>query len=170
MSYSYTESATVSFTLTHAKHLASKVATDLKRIQRFYGSPSDEWIAAYEAEIIQYLKAGYLREVTYGFRREGQWIEPTLRYSAQELGEGALDDDPGRVRPNANVSGAAFHSYLTQNAAWSGLSSEQQATFKGTLPFQRSGAPEPTVNGYLQSDRTYSAGGRSLTRSSVRSS
>jgi hypothetical protein len=170
MSYSYTESATVSFTLTHARHLASKVATDLKRIQRFYGSPSDEWIAAFEAEIIQYLKAGYLREVTYGFRRGGQWIEPTLRYSAQELGEGTLDDDPGRVRPNANVSGAAFHSYLTQNAAWNGLSSEQQATFKGTLPFQRGGAPEPTVNGYLQSDRTYSAGGRSLTRSSVRSS
>ena len=39
-SYSYTESTT--FTVTHARHMAAKVATDLKRMQRFYGKPSDE--------------------------------------------------------------------------------------------------------------------------------
>ena len=32
--------------------LASKVATDLKRMQRFYGSPSDADIASYEVEVI----------------------------------------------------------------------------------------------------------------------
>jgi hypothetical protein len=169
MSSSYTESGSVSFTLTHAKHLAAKVATDLKRIQRFYGSPSDEWIAAYEAEITQFLKGGFLKIVTYGFQRNGQWIEPTLQYSAKELGTGAADDDPGRIRPNANIAGAGFTSYLTYSASWYALTGEQKATFRSGLPFQRSGAAEPTINGSLQSDRIYSAGGRSLSRSSVRS-
>ena len=169
MSYSYTESASVSFTVTHAKHLAAKVATDLKRIQRFYDTPSNEWVAAFEAEITHFLKAGYLGEVTYGFQRDDQWIEPTLRYTAQELGDATVDDDPGRIRPNANITGASFYSYLTYSASWYALTAEQQATFKNGLPFQRGGAGEPAINGYLQSDRTYSAGGRSLSRSSVRS-
>ena len=48
MSYSYTTTATNTFTVTHARHMAAKVATDLKRMQRFYGSPSDGRINEYE--------------------------------------------------------------------------------------------------------------------------
>jgi hypothetical protein len=48
-SFSYTESST--FTVTHARHMAAKVATDLKRMQRLYGIPSDESIASFEAEV-----------------------------------------------------------------------------------------------------------------------
>ncbi len=44
MSYSYTTVETKTFTLTHAKHLAAKVAADLKRLQRLYGNISDERI------------------------------------------------------------------------------------------------------------------------------
>lgn len=66
-SYSYTESRT--FTVTHARHMAAKVATDLKRMQRFYGKPSDENIADYESEATEMLRAGYLDTVTYGFKR-----------------------------------------------------------------------------------------------------
>ena len=40
MSYSYTLSETRTFTVTHARHMAAKVATDLKRMQRLYGSPA----------------------------------------------------------------------------------------------------------------------------------
>lgn len=168
MSYSYTASGSETFTATHAKHIASRVATDLKRVQRFYGSPTDAWIDSYELEMIQYLKAGYLLEVTYGFKREGQWVEPSLRYTARELGEGAVDDDPGRVRPGANVNGASFTSYLVRNAAWNSLTNEARAAFQRNLPFERADAAAPTINGYLVDDRTYSAGGRSLSRSSVR--
>ena len=39
MSDSYTISESESFTVTHARHMAAKVATDLKRMQRLYGSP-----------------------------------------------------------------------------------------------------------------------------------
>ena len=169
MSYSITETVTNTFTLTHAKHLAAKVATDLKRIQRFYGSPTDAWIQDFEAELTTLLRAGYLSEVTYGFKRDGSWIEPTVRYTSSDLAAGSSDDDPGRIKPNANTAGAAFYSYLKRSASWYSLSHEQQAKFEEGLPFKRGVAAEPAVDGYLQADRTYSAGGRSLGRSSVRS-
>src|SRR5262245_42971432 len=60
MTYSLTISETTAFTVTHARHMAAKVATDLKRLQRFYGKPTDAQIAAYEIEVIELLKAGYL--------------------------------------------------------------------------------------------------------------
>lgn len=170
MSYSFTLSESTTFTITHARHMAAKVATDLKRMQRFYDLPTDAEIAEYEAEAAAFLKAGYLGTVTYGFRRNGNWIEPTLRYTARDLaGASASDDDPGRVRPGADISGATFYSYLTYSAGWDRLSEAERAAFRQGLPFQRSGAPQPGVVGYFASDRTYSSGGRALDRSSVRS-
>jgi len=170
MSYSYTVSETTTFTVTHARHMAAKVATDLKRMQRLYGPPSDASIADYETEIIELLKAGYLGTVTYGFKRDGNWIVPTLRYTAKELaGTSANDDDPGKVPPGANVDGASFYNYLTYSSAWARLTPAESEAFKKTLPFQRVGAPEPGINGYLVDDRTYSAGGRAMNRASVRS-
>ena len=167
-SYSYTESAT--FTVTHARHMAAKVATDLKRMQRFYGNPSDVKIAEFETEVTEMLKAGYLETVAYGFKRDGNWIEPTLRYTARDLaGAAANDDDPGRVRPGANITGASFYSYMTYTSAWFQLTEAERAGFEGRLPFSRGGAPEPGISGYLATDRTYSSGGRALDRATVRS-
>ncbi len=170
MTSSFTFSESTSFTVTHARHMAAKVATDLKRMQRFYGAPGDLDIANYEAEVIDLLKAGYLGKVTYGFRRDGAWIVPTLRYTAQDLaGAAANNDDPGRVRHGADITNASFYSYLTYSPSWEQLTTDQQTTFKRTLPFVRGGAPEPGVNGYFTPDRVYSAGGQALNRDSVRS-
>ena len=97
---SFTITETTTFTVTHARHLATKVSADLKRMQRFYGQPSDVSIAQYETEVIELLKAGYLGTLTLGYKRNGAWIEPTLRYTARDLaGSESTDDDPGRVRP-----------------------------------------------------------------------
>lgn len=169
MSASYTLSESTSFTVTHARHLAAKVKTDLMRMQRFYDHPLDAWLDHYETEVVELLRHGYLGTVTYGFRRDGQWIEPTLRYTAQEFATGGVDDDPGKVRPGANVTGADFHSYLTYSAKWNDLTAQQREAFKSALPFQRAGAAEPGAAGYFISDRTYSSGGRALGRSSMRS-
>ena len=170
MSYSITLTESLTFTITHARHLGTKVATDLKRMQRFYGRPADADIDAYEAEVIALLKAGYLRTVWYGFNRAGCWIEPTLKYTDRDLyGGAAADDDPGKIRPGADISGASFSSFLTYSVAWDDLTWNEQDTFKRSLPFYRSGATEPAVNGYLSHDRTYSSGGRALDRASVRS-
>lgn len=168
MSFTHTESQT--FTITHAQHLASKMATDLKRIQRFYDDPSDRDIDDYEGELTALLKAGYLREVTYGFQRNGSWIEPTVKYNALDLnGWDGVDDDPGKIRPRANVAGAVFTSFLTYSSAWSSLTEDQKTEFKRDLPLTRGYGDAPGVSGYLEQDRSYSAGGRALNRSSVRS-
>lgn len=172
-SFTVTESAT--FTLTHAKYISSKVASDLKRIQRLHnGSPTDSEIADYEAELTELLKAGYLGEVTYGFQRKTgdtkEWIQPTLIYTASELAGGYWDDaDPGRIYPAAIPPGAYFTSYLTYSAAWIRLSQAEKDTFEGALPFKRSGMSKPTINGYVVTDHAYSSGGRALSRTSVRS-
>ncbi|PHR78672.1 hypothetical protein [Henriciella sp.] len=169
MSYSLTVSESSTFTVTHARHMAAKVATDLKRVQRFYGSPSDSQIADYESEAIALMKAGYLNYVWYGFKRNGLWIEPTLKYTAQDLYSGSVDDDPGKIRPGADVSGASFYSYLTYSAKWFELSTAERDAFERGLPYVRTGAAEPAVNGYLSTDKTYSSGGRALERATVRS-
>lgn len=167
-SFAFTESQ--SFTITHARHLAAKVATDLKRIQRLYGRPSDASVADYEEEVIVLLRHGYLKSVSYGFKRDGRWIEPSLHYTAQQL-TAANDDDPGRVRPGASIAGASFYSYLTYADAWfSELSAADRDNFeKNKLPFIRSGSDAPGIDGYLVHDLTYSSGGRALERATVRS-
>lgn len=170
MSFSYTYSQTATFTLTHAKHMAAKVATDLKRLQRFYGKPNDQEIDAYESEIVSLLKAGYLEKVTYGFRRNGNWIEPTIQYTARDLvGVSVDDDDPGKIRPGADIKGAFWGSYLIYSSSWDSLSQAERIMFERDLPFQRSSGAEPGLNGYLSKDRTYSSGGRALDRASLRS-
>ena len=169
MSYSLTESESVTFTVSHARHMAAKVSTDLKRLQRLYGRPSDGDIVDYEKEAIALMKAGYLNYVWYGFKRDGCWIEPTLKYTANDLYSGAVDDDPGKIRPGADISGATFYSYLTYTSAWDALSSDEKVAFKKGLPHFRGGADEPLIDGYLANDRMYSSGGRSLERSTVRS-
>lgn len=170
MASSFTVSDSTTFTITHARHMAAKVAADLKRIQRHYGEPGDAAIADYEEEVVQLLKAGYLGTVTYGYMRDDKWIEPALRYTARDLaGATDIDDDPGKIKPWADISGATFYSFLTYSSAWDGLTTAQKDAFNKTLPFYRGGAPEPDISGYLEQDRTYSAGGRALGRSSIRS-
>jgi hypothetical protein len=169
MSQSYTFSDSESFTVTHAKKLASKVATDLKRMQRFYNAPSDEQISIYEQELVVFLKGGYLGEVTYGFKKDGKWVEPTLRYTAKNLNEiSGIDDDPGRILPGANTNGATFFSFLTYANSWEDLSSSERDLFAKTLPFIRGTGSEPSINGALVRDLSYSSGGKVLERSLVR--
>ena len=170
MSNSYTITDTITFTRTHAKHIAAKVATDLKRMQRFYDEPPDNWIDAFEVEVVEFLKEGFLDTVAYGFRFNGHWIEPTLFYTARDLmGVTANDDDPGRVRPGAPTGGASFCSYLTYSSTWNRLTQQEREEFARRLPFQRTVGTEPGINGYWSRDLTYSSGGRALDRASLRS-
>lgn len=167
MSDSYTFSS--SFSETHAKRIASKVATDLKRMQRYYGYPSDSHIADYEAELILLLKMGYIDSITYGFQRNGEWIVPTLRYSARELaGFYANDEDPGRVPANADVSGAVFNSYLVTNTKYDQQTAAELREFISQVPINRGTSAEPGMRGYMSNDKTYSAGGVTLSRSTLK--
>jgi hypothetical protein len=169
MSSSYTESGTESFTLAHARKLASKVATDLKRLQRFYLSPPDGWIDSYEAEITTFLKEDVIESVVYGFKRNGAWTEAAVRYTARPGGLLSADDDPGKIRPGIDVAGGSFTSFLCYNARWWSLTEVGRAGIKASLPFQRSsGSAPPLETGIWADDLNYLAGGRALGRSTVR--
>lgn len=168
MSLSFTTTETNTFTITHARHMAAKVAADLKRFQRFYNALSDQKIDEYEEEVVTLVKGGYLDEVTYGFKRNGKWIAPTIKYTAKEILLASTDDDPGKIPPGCNVSGAKFYSFLKYSDSWWSLPSVEKSKLKSSLPFNRTGADEPGVNGYFSNDKTYAAGGRALSRSTVR--
>jgi hypothetical protein len=169
MSYTYTGSDTESFTVVHARKLASKVATDLKRFQRFYGEPSDLWIERYERELVELLKRDAVSEIVYGFKRAGQWTEASVRYKALSGGRLEVDDDPGRVRPNLDVGDASFTSFRTTNAAYANLSDKERQDIVDAAGFSRvSQSAPPLERGYWAEDLTYAAGGRGLGRSSVR--
>jgi len=49
------------------------------------------------------------------------------------------------------------------------LTPDQREDIEGQLPLQRSIGKAPQVSGYFADDKTYSSGGRSLGRASVRS-
>jgi hypothetical protein len=166
-SYSVTSSDT--FTIAHARQIAAKVATDLLRFQDWYGSPNNDWIAKYESELTILLKYDAVEGVVYGFKRNGLWTRASVRYVALPGGSIQVDDDPGKIRPGVDVTGASFTSFLTYSSRWSSLSSTEKERIDRELPFQRSNAPTPGLEaGYWAQDHNYMAGGRGLSRSTVR--
>ena len=163
--YAITESIT--FTVTHARHIAIKIGTDLKRMQRFYGKPSDNSIEDYENEAIALLLGDYLDKVEYGFKTSNNEWRVALKYEARSGGVLSTDDSPGRIRPSVNVNGCHFTSFLITNSKWARLSPESQEKVyqNAGVSFRRIEGKEPYGN--WARDKTYSAGGRGVVRSSL---
>ena len=163
--YSTTRSET--FTVTHAWHIAVKVGTDLKRMQRFYGAPGDPEIADYEKEFVALLKGNYLDKIEYGFRVPGGEWRVAVRYEARYGGVIIADNDPGRIRMGVDVAGCDFHSFLFTNLLWSSLTAQQRDRLyaEAEVGFRRTEGTEP--DGRWTVDKVYSAGGRGVQRSSV---
>lgn len=165
---SFTTTTTATFTVTHARRIASKVATDLRRFSRFYGTPNLETISEYEEELIELLKYDAINEVTYGYKKDGEWVT-AVKYKSVD-GELVDDGVPGQLRAGFDVSGAYFTSFLSYSWKWFDLSQTDRDTIKEGLAIQRSTGTEPGVkNGYWTRDIGYSAGGRGLERSRVQS-
>jgi hypothetical protein len=166
---SYTTTETSSFTITHARYIASKVATDLKRFQRFYGSPTDIRIDLFEGELAGLLKHDAVDNIVYGFQRNSLWTPASVRYRALPGGTLLADDDPGKIRPGIDIAGAHFTSFLSYSSRWWSLSPAERETIEKGLPIQRSTGSSPGLEtGAWSDDLSYSAGGRGLGRSSVR--
>jgi hypothetical protein len=160
--FSYT--STAAFTRTHAKYLASKVAADLRQMQCFYGSPSDQEIDNYLAELTEYLARGLLLSVEYGFKRDDKWIV-ALNYIVRADGSLTNDDGAGRVPYGVDVTGAAWGSYLQKNVAWNNLTPDEQRRTELSMPVIRTPAPEPEyANGVWVTDRNYYSNGTGLGR------
>jgi hypothetical protein len=162
MSFSVTRTA--SFTIVHARYLASKVAADMHLCAQYYGRPSEERIREYAEELAQYLNEGYLKEYEFGFQKDDKRIV-CWRYKVDSNGALTTDDRAGKVLPYVDIAGAGFFNYLTQNSRFFQLSSEDQTRFKAGLPLQRTfGDPPSDGAGYWMSDRNYYSAGCGLNR------
>jgi len=164
---SYTRSTADTFSLSNARYVASKVATDLRQLQRYYGRPSDKEIANYAEEVAILAYHGYVEKVIYGFKRGSNWIL-TLEYTAVN-GTLTADDRAGGVYRYADVGGSAFHSHMNRTWSWWLLTDAGRDEINKSLPFTRTVGDTPGyTGGHHTFDRTYSAQGTGLTRSSYR--
>jgi hypothetical protein len=166
MSYSYTYSET--FTITHARELASRVAADLHLCTAFYNGPNEAKVRDYAEELAQLLRGGYVSKYEFGFEKNGARVV-CWHYLVDERGAITSNDEPGRVISRVDVAGCSFYNYLWYSSAWSSLSSTERQRIREGLPISRgTGDPPCDGLGYWESDRNYHAGGRSLSRKTFR--
>ncbi len=165
-----TQTGTSTSTFTNARHIASKVAADLKRLQRVYGinSPDDTEIYNYQTEMVMLLDEGYVWEVTYGFKRDEKWVI-ALKYRAAGNVLSSTGGDPGGIRPTENIRGAHFTSFLAYSLAWMRLSEQAKRTFQKSIPIQRVDGIEPSLErGSWAEDRNYLSGTLGVQRYMIR--
>ena len=157
MTNSYTRSSTL--TIINAKHLASRVASDLRQVRLFHGFPSDDKILEYIQELVILMLNGCFKSVKNGF-----WVF-FLEYKAQFGKIESVDDDSGDVSSTAKTNEAEWTSFLT--ASYSHLSPQRQKEIKESLPFQRDSGVESKLGlGKLSNDKFYSSGSGAIQRSS----
>jgi hypothetical protein len=162
MTISYTKTAT--FTIVHARYLASKVAADMHLCARYYDKPSEELIRQFAEEMAQYLNESYLKEYEFGFKKDGKRIV-CWRYTVDSNGLLTADDRAGKVAPYVDISGATFFNFLTQNSRFFQLSAGDRDRFESGLPIQRTaGVPPSDGAGYWIADRNYYSTGCGLNR------
>ena len=155
---------THSFTRTHARYLASKVAADLRQMLWFYGDPTPDQIDDYIEESTELLAGGYLQSVKYGFRRNGSWVV-ALAYHVNSQGTLVEDSRAGRVPIGADVSGASWYSYVCYSWKWSALSEAERQRIKEAIRVKRTPSPEPTTEGGAWvEDKAYSTNGVGVPR------
>lgn len=168
MSFTMTRTATESFTLTHAKYLASKVTADLKRCQQRYGKPSDGDINDYGTELALLLRDGFVSTYEFGFKRNDQRVV-SWNYTVDASGNMTSDDRPGGIYTGAEITGATWFNFLNYTAAWRSLDFTQRQRIEADLPIQRTPGTAPADGlGYWVTDRTYSSTGVAMSRKTFR--
>ncbi|MEV6273331.1 hypothetical protein AB0L64_39610 [Kribbella sp. NPDC051936] len=154
---------TSTFTITDARYVSSKLGADLRNLNIRYGQPALSTIDDFVEETAQYLKAGYLESVDFGFKDGDRWIL-RLRYVAAAGGQ-LRDEAPGRLPSATQVRGYTFHSYLKRNGAFNALGSAAQVAFTDGLPIQRSAGLEPSAFGGQHGNQAqYARNGAGLDR------
>lgn len=165
----YTNTTSATFTITHARHLSSKIAADLRVCSNYYKNPSESLISDLEEELVVLLKGGYVSTYEFGFEKNGKRIVG-CKYDVRCDGSITTDDRAGKIYPYADISAASFYCFLSYSSAWSVLNIEQRSRIKASYKIQRTDGSAPTDgNGYWTNDKTYSSGGTVLRRGTFRS-
>lgn len=165
-SYSYTTSET--FTLTHARRLAAKVAADMHQCQRLYGHLTDTKIEEYQQELIVLLHGEYVKSYEFGFKtRDGKRVVSWF-YTIGPSGnlEGGRS---GGLFPSADISNALMFNFLSYSSKWFALSQRERDEIEASYAIRRTdGSPPQDGNGYWDSARHYTSGGVAVTRKEFR--
>src|SRR6266702_3687904 len=140
MSSTYTISET--FTLTHARRLAAKVAADMHQCQRFYDHPTDTQIDNYQQELTVLLHGGYVNSYEFGFTTKDGRRVVSWHYTVGPSGdlEGGRS---GGLFPTADVSDTIWFNFLTPSAEWYALSTAERDKIKASYSVRRSEGSPP---------------------------
>ena len=152
-----TQTDTKTHTVVYARHVASKVAADLKRLQRLFGKnqPTDDSIDKFEREATILLYHGCLGEISYGFIKEdGSWLY-ALKY--QNVNNQLREDDGPKEIGSQDIDETNFRSFLIYSDHWQDLSEEQRNQIEQSLPIQRLPAIAPHGNDWF-ADRQHVSG------------
>ncbi len=166
MSSTYTISET--FTLTHARRLAAKVAADMHQCQRFYGHLTDTEIEDYQQELTVLLHGGYVNSYEFGFKTGDERRVVSWHYTIGPSGdlEGGRS---GGLFPTADIANAVMFNFLTCSSTWFALSDTEKDKIRASHRVQRTtGEPPQDGIGYWDSSRHYASGGVAVTRKEFR--
>lgn len=168
MSSSY--SATESFTITHARHLASRVAGDLYQCHRFYGRPAEDEVQKYEQELVVMLVGKYVEAYEFGFKLNEKRVL-CWQYSVNSVGDlvGGKDDRSGGIYSRATIAGATYYNFMSYTQAWFNLSESDRNEVRALHSIERTTGTLPgDGTGYWVADRTYSRSGVAIERRTFR--
>lgn len=164
----YTTSST--FTITHARHIASKIAADLDLCAQYYGKPAQSQIAEYAEELAIMLRGGYVSSYEFGFKRDEKRVV-CWQYNVRSDGTVDADDSAGKLFAYADTEGASYYNYMSYSTKWWELSDAERARIKSGLPVQRTNGYLPTDgSGYWIGDKQYSSNGVGTARRTFRPS
>ena len=165
MTSTYTSTEAVTFTITNAEYIASKVKTDLMRLCRYYNTPTLEEIEKYHTEMILLQMFNFLDEIMYGFSLDETWVK-ALKYTARQGGVVTADEDPGGIHYSPLPPQAKFSSLLRYNDHWRRESQlNNKRIFLQKTPIIRE--PGNNYSGNWVQQRAYSSGGRGILRSGI---
>ena len=164
----YTLSST--FTITHARHIASKIAGDLELGALYYGKPAPSAIPDYADELATMLRDGYVSSYEFGFKRDGRRVV-CWRYDVRADGTVDCDDSSGKLFAYAQTDNAVFYNFMSYSQKWWDLSNAERIRVKAGLPVQRSNGYLPSDgDGYWVVDKRYRSNGVGTVRRTFRPS
>ena len=166
MSSTYTISET--FSITHARRLAAKVAADMHQCQQFYGYPTDAKIKKFEQELVVLLHGGYVESYEFGFQTKDERRVVSWHYTVGPSGdlEGGRS---GGLYPSADIADAVTFNFLAYSSGWFALSQAEKDKVKAQYSVRRTdGSPPRDGRGYWDSSRHYASGGVAVTRKEFR--
>ena len=137
--------------------------------RRYYGEPTQNAVDDYNRELTELLRYGYIDQYEFGFKKAGMRAL-SWRYTVDASGNLDGDDRAGKLLPSADIAGCVYFNTIWRSAKWQALTEDQRDKFDEGVPITRTPA-EALIDGsgyWTSTEKSYSAGGTGVTRTSFR--